>query len=491
MKLAWLILRNDLRLGWRDLRGHKLRTSLLLLGGTALLVLGHGAVIALCVGRAAPPPLVVEATIWAFAATFMLGIAMQQSLAVLFVRTDLDLLLSAPVPPRVLLLARMSSIIVSALAGVGLFLLPLINGPLVVFGFHYTAAYGTGLMLAAIAASAGLAATLLLVRWFGVRRGRILVQVGGAVFGASAYLATQAPVLLPPAASRRIGEFLARVAESPVFLLPAEAGRGELGSFTLLLGVAIGATGAVSLGLGRWLVRGAQATAPARRRRAGRLRPWRGGPFSVAVRKDVRLMLRDPLLLAQILPSAIYLLPAAMAGWRMFGATVPALMAVAIAGQFASMLTRVTADGEECWDLIRGSPASERRQRLAKMVAGSLLPASLATLFCAFAVWQGAYRAGGVAWITALLVALGSARVQVATIQPTARRDVFKRRRGGSLLALFVNLGLMLVGSTTVVVAARGPWWGAVAGVGLTAAGVAMCFAVVNFKETRFDHAQP
>ena len=108
LKQTRLILRNDLRLLWREIRSGKLKiaTSAILLG--LVLLVFHAISILVFANLRQPPPLAIEAGLWAFFGFLMLGAAMNQAIGLFFERADFDLLLSSPVSTRSILLARIA-----------------------------------------------------------------------------------------------------------------------------------------------------------------------------------------------------------------------------------------------------------------------------------------------------------------------------------------------------------------------------------------------
>src|SRR5690606_4666540 len=122
-----LILLNDLRMTWRELRSNRARTVLTLGLVVLLLAVVQGVSLLIFRNLRQPPAIAAEGGMWLFLASIMLGIAVHQTITLLYVRSDIALLLSSPVSPRSILLARLLAIAVVAGGGVALFLLPLIN----------------------------------------------------------------------------------------------------------------------------------------------------------------------------------------------------------------------------------------------------------------------------------------------------------------------------------------------------------------------------
>ncbi|MBL9206511.1 MAG: hypothetical protein JNN01_15575, partial [Opitutaceae bacterium] len=378
-----LILRNDLRLAWRGLLAGKVR-GLLGLGLVALLViLAHGVTLLILLQLKQPPPLVAEAFVWGFFGLIMLSVGMNQSIGLLFERADFDLLLSSPVQPRAVLAARMLSLGASAALTVAPFLLPLLNGALLGLSLHYAFGYLVWTSLAALSASLGVWIALGLVRWLGVRRARVVAQVMAALFGACLYLGMQLPRFLPKAFQHDVASQLLRVTQSPWFTAPARAARGEGVPLGLLLLLAGGSAAVTTRQMARTFISGTQdasvVATPARRKGPASIHRWTEGLGRATFRKEIRLILRDPLLIAQVLPSALYILPAVLTFGREGGIRLLAPVMVVMASQFSMLLTAVAASGEEGWDLIRMSPAHDLTLRLAKMAAGLAVPIALTT----------------------------------------------------------------------------------------------------------------
>ncbi|MBL9190709.1 MAG: hypothetical protein JNJ82_00045 [Opitutaceae bacterium] len=484
-----LILRNDLRINWREFRSGRLSVGLIVIG--LLLILGHVIAFLVFLRLKQPPPIALEAFGWAFFGLIMLSAAMTQSIGLLYERADFDLLLSSPVQPRAVLAARMLSLGAGAAVTVAPFLLPVLNGAIFGLSPHYAAGYLVWLLLAALAASLGVWMALGLVRWIGVRRARIVAQVAAALFGASLYLGLQLPNLLPREFKRGTSERLQAVAGSVWFAAPARAARGEGVPLATLIALAGACVALTTRQMARTFISGTQdatvVAAPSRRAGRGSPQRWTEGLARATVRKEIRLILRDPLLIAQILPSALYILPALFSFGRQGGWLLLAPVMVVTATQFSSMLTAVAAAGEEGWDLIRMSPAHDLTLRLAKMAAGLVVPV-------AFSAIIGLVLAiAGHPWLalTGLLIgastASAAAWLQVTDIEPVARKDLFKRRAQRSKLRGVITVLLMMSAAAGMGIAAQGSLWIGVVVLGVSQLGVIACFTFASIKPIHFE----
>jgi ABC-2 type transport system permease protein len=461
----------------------------------ALFVVFHVVAIPLFLFLHHYPPLAVEALVWGFFAFTMLGAAANQVIVVIFERADFDFLLSSPVSPRAILWARLAAIALSALFSVGLFVVPLIDGAAIGLSARYLASFVVWALLALLVGSLGFWVTLALVRWLGVRRARTAAQVVAALLGASVFLLFQMQNFVPIA---QRGAFLAKmagIASALGFSLIARAGRGELPPLAILAGGTLGLAILTSRQLARLLVTGVQEAGESRAPRqsmAVRHR-WTAGLFRAAFRKDLRLILRDPLLLAQILPSLLYLVPALFPSWRFLRLRTLAPLGLGVSSQLALVLCLVSAWGEECWDLIRMSPVPEPRLRGAKMAA-AMAPSMAVISLCSLGLVIGGYP--GLAILTVLMstaCACGCARLAVSEIRPTPRKDLL-RRGGRSARSWRIYLGsfLILIGAAGLALAGAEALYLRLIGVnflGVMLLGVIACFVLVDFDAANFERA--
>ena len=492
---TFLILCNDLRLFWRDLMAAKGRVF----SSTAFLgvVFGLANVMAIlvCLAMKHPPALLSETVLWLLFAFIMLGAAMHHAIAVLFERADFDLLLSSPVSPRAILLARLSAMTLGAAFSAGAFLVPLLNGWTIGFSRHYAWGYLVWLLLAALVASAGVWFTLLLVRWLGPRRARTWSQVIAATLGALIYVGFQGQNLLPRDLRGEFANTMARVFEHPAFTLVARAGRGEgqaLLTLTLASALVIAMTTRL---LSRFFVTGIQEAGgikPATRRHAGQYR-FSAGLGRATFLKDLRLIARDPLLLSKVLPTVFYLLPILFSIGKFGGTGAPGILApfaVLVAVSIPSTLTAVAAAGEEGWDLIRLSPASTLTLRLAKIAAGVALPLAGCIVIAIVIGGLGRPGLGVFSLVMSVLCATAIGWLEVAVIQPTPRKDVLQSRGrlgGRSAARLVAGAVFLVAGTGGAALASFQHWAWAFAALLVVVITALMCFTLVEMKDIEFE----
>lgn len=484
---ARLILRNDLRLLWRDMGSGKWRTLSRSLGlvGAAFCAANILAIIIFFAVRRTPP-LEAETIAWLFFGVIMLGAAMNHAISVLFERADFDLLLAAPISPRAILLARLAAMTCGAALSAAFFLLPLLNGALLALSWHYLAGYVVWLLLAGGVASAGVWLTLLLVQWLGPRRARVWAQVLAAVLGASVYLAIQSHNFISSDASTRLVSQAARALSHPAISFIAHAGRGEWFPLLALALVAFAFTGLTARVLGKMFIGGVQEaggiTSPKKARQGTHV--FAGGIRGVTFAKDLRLIARDPLLLAQILPTALYILPALGGFHRLGGVVILAPLALVIATQFSCSLSLVAVAGEECWDLIQMSPTAEHDLRIAKMAAGMALPVALAAVLCVVLATLGRPGLALLTLVFSIGTSAGCSWLYVTRIKPTPRRDIFKRGRRSTDIGRGIVAGiLMLIGAGGLGLAGTSHWIPATILLIIQTLGLVACFVLNNIEE--------
>ncbi len=308
LPIASRIVRNDLRLFWRTLTQQKLGlVGSVLIYGFLFLMMHLGAWALTHLFRS-EPPLGFEVLFWLLLVFPMLGAAIHQSVTLLYERGDLDLLLTSPVPASIVLLTRLVSITAGVIVLVGLFALPPLDIAWMVFGPSYLAGYVVWLLLALLCSATGTMLTLMLARWLGARRARVLAQIIGVVAGSAAFIFFQLPNLLgrdsvDPRARLRLFQAMAHWVNRPLLNLPARAGRGEPWPLLELLLLTAGVVTLSVRRLQRAFVEGTQdataETAPGRATKHGRTKSFQTGLFAATWRKDLRLIQRDPLLLTR------------------------------------------------------------------------------------------------------------------------------------------------------------------------------------------------
>jgi ABC-2 type transport system permease protein len=397
--------------------------------------------------------------------SLMLSQTLSMTVQAFYERGDLDLLLSSPVPARRLLFVRCAGI---ALGAIGLYLFiatPLVAAVVVRGRWQLLALYPLLLSMGFAAAGVGLLLALVLFTTLGPRRTRTVGQVLAAFTGAAIVLGFQLPQLLPHGHAL-LAEWLSGAlrrgwfAQGSALAWPLRAGLGAPGP---LLGLALLAgalfIGAVEIAGTRFTALAAAAAGThTRRARNRRPRPFRTGPQSVLIRKELRLIVRDPLLLSRLLLPVLYLIPAVLVSFSRgpfadVAASIGAALLTLIAGQIAGNLAWITISAEDAPDLLRCAPVTPALARRAKLLAAviPLLPLAIPIGVLAW-VHPGAAVAATVGVIAS---AFANAYIQLWYEKPMPRR-AFRRRPPGAVLPSLGGLLVSLGWAVAAAIASRG-----------------------------------
>jgi ABC-2 type transport system permease protein len=450
---AWL-LRHELRLGWRAFGTSR---RLLLGFGVAIWMLFH--LPAWGVVRVAPPhEWLARAPAFAIAAevfVLLLVLSWAFGLAVraIFDRGDLDLLVSSPVPATHFYATRAGYVAVASLSTIVLVAAPFANAAALQGHPGALLFYPVMLALGLAAAAIAFAGTLGLARLVGARRARTLAQLLGAFVGAAFLIATQAQVLLSPATRVAIGSWLRSGggsrwlgAESPL-AWPLRAATGELlpAAATVAAGVAIFC--AVIASTQRAFVDTANRgldVAPRRTTPRRAARAFASGLARVVVTKELKLIARDPLLIAKSLLQVLYLVPLLFLfvrsnpAWRLIGPAV-----VVMTANLAASLAWIAISAEEAPDLVASAPVSRARIETLKLAAALLGPCVLTVPFVAFYAAHSAIDALLLALLATAAMATG-ATIERWSARPAARESLAQRHKDNLLVGFaetFASLG--------------------------------------------------
>lgn len=386
--------------------------------------------------------------------SLMLSQALSMTVHEFYERGDLDLLLSSPVPARRVLLVRCCGIALGVVALYLVIVTPLL-APVVVRGqWPLLAIYPLLLCLGLDAAAAGLLLALVLFATLGPRRTRTVGHVLAAFAGAFIFLAGQIPQFLPRHHAILL-EWISDALRSGWFAPSSPLAwplRGALGAPGPLLDLAAlsGALflGAVEVAGARFSALASTAAgAHARRARNRRTRPFRTRLRSVLIRKELRLIARDPWLLSRVLLPVLFFIPAVLVS---FGHSAPvgmstaigAAMLTVIAGQVATNLAWITICGEDAPDLLRSAPVLPSLARRAKLFA-AVIPLALLAVPIGVLAWL--YPAEAVAAALGVAASASSSACIQLWYEKPMPRSAFRRRAQGAWLptlgAVLVSLG--------------------------------------------------
>ena len=384
--VGWL-LRHELRLAWFNASGAGKRRpgnaaiGLALLGWAALHLLGWVTVQRLA-GMAGDDPriLFVISALLAGGAALMLSSAIKSSVLVLFERSDLDLLLSSPLPSHSIFSVRLAGVAASTAAVYLFFLAPFAHAGLLQGQWRWLGVYPGVISVAVLCSCAAMLLTLGLVRVLGARRTRVVAQVIGALAGALFVIASQLHSLSSRESQGRVREMLDGLlrqdgmSDHPL-LLPARAMLGEPLPMLLLAALAAVVFVLTARRTHRFFAHGLQLAASAARAGTAPTAPLRHrfgrSLFSTVVVKEWRLVVRDPHLLSQVLLQLLFLLPLFFLIFQRSDVQVQALGAglALLCGSLTGALAWIALSAEDAPDLLLVSPASLATVRRAKLAA--------------------------------------------------------------------------------------------------------------------------
>lgn len=439
----WL-LAHELRLGWRGGRGRVVVLAVLvailwafmhvagwfLMRDPAKMLQGMG---------------IVTAGIFTwFAVLLLLATTFALAIVVLFDRGDFDLLLASPIPVRTVFLVRGLGVASQAVGMLAILWLPFANAAILHGHLRLAAGYPVLAAFSLGATGVAFAATLALVRAYGVRRAKTIAQVLGAIAGAAIFLATQLFNLLPQQLQReafawmRTDDAQQWIGPASPLWWPVRALFGESLPFLAVTAAGVGVFLLVMARTERLFLEGtreSQAGTPVARAAAGAL-AFRSGLARVVIAKELRLLRRDPKLISQTLLQILYLLPLVFIGVRR--GSLETLMAptiVLIASTLAGNLAWMTVSGEEAPELVDSAPVPRERVLWLKVAAALIVPLAVCAPFLVFYAMQS--LAALAAFVACLVGALGScAFVQVWNARPGSGRDLKARREASKLVNL-------------------------------------------------------
>jgi ABC-2 type transport system permease protein len=397
----------------------------------------------------------------------MISQAMESMTRAFYARADLDLILASPVAAQELFAVRIATVAL-AIAAMALPLAgPFIDMLIVRGGWHWLAAYGVIIAMAASATAIAVALTVALFRAIGPRRTRLAAQIVAAVIGAAFVIGLQVAAILSYGTLSRSdvlqSKTLAAMAPDVGSLMwwPARAALGDGVALAALLAVsfillaAVIALVAPRFGDYAIAATGAAASPAGRARRASVFRIT--SPQAALRRKEWLLLRRDPWLASQTLMQMLYLLPPAVLLWRSFEAGGSALnllvpVLVMAAGQLAGGLAWLTISGEDAPDLVATAPVPPRAVLRAKVEAVlAIIAVVFAPLIAVVAVaspWDAAITGAGI------VIAAAAATAIQLWFRTQAKRSQFRRRQVSSRVATFAEAFSSIGWAATAAVAA-------------------------------------
>lgn len=476
--LGWFAA-HDLRLAWRDwvamvtagrtTRGNA-ALAVVALGIIGLHALAYAVLKKpLAAGITANVPtllLISGASLLAF--SLMLSQALESITRVLYTRSDLDLILSAPTSHASLFAVRIMAIVgTTALLSGGL-TAPFLNVAAVIDGPHWLAGYLAIIALAAIATALATLITFALFATIGPRRTRLVAQIVAAVIGATFLIGTQVAAIVWYGQMSRMAVFVSpeTLAAAPGvanwLYVPARAVMGEALPVLVVIVLAGAALTGAIIWAAKRLATATQAAASVGHSEtdARAATPLAAATPAQALRaKELRLLTRDPWLVSQTLMQVLYLIPPAVMLWQSFGAGVGAAVIVVpvfvmAVGQLAGGLAWLAISGEDAADLVATAPLPARAVTLAKIQSVMMVIAALAVPL-ALLISPLSVIAGAAAIVGMLAASLSAVAIQLMFKMPLTRAH-FRRRQTASRVATFSEAFSSILWAATAGFAAAG-----------------------------------
>lgn len=492
--LPWL-LKHEMKLAFRTRKTGPWTWALLIVG--LLFMQGIGVVSALGFARMKTNPVVAEVIIGGvgvFSMAIMLAAAMQLTVQTIYTRGDLDLLLSSPLRPRIILPIRLLAIALSITSGSLLLAGCFMNGGAIIISARWLVGYLTLPALSMVSVTLSFLMVLGLVRLIGPRRARTATQVIGGIIGIGAAVAAQIPNMQHWSGNgsqrRNVIDALAGLADSPVADPLRWLGSALIGNpvpTALLLLVGFGGFALATGLLGQRFVQSVNAAAgtdasPKRRTNAdGALAMHVRGVTGSILWKEWRLLLRDPGLLTQVVTIALVALPIVLPtiGQHMEtagGESLPVgwLGMVPVAGLLAGALVWLAFAGEDAPDLLGTAPVSTRRLVADRLLAASLPSILLVTGLCLYLAVRLPLAALEL-WLVSLLSTQLYLALNMRLDAPPGGRKAFQKRYQGNILPLLgeMLLGFVLFGLAWVTLVYLPPGWSLSLLLALNGAGIA------------------
>jgi len=409
----------------------------------------------------------------------MLSQAMESVTRTFYSRSDLELILSAPVKAERLFAVRIGAMALSAAIMSVLLMGPFINVLIWRDGWRWLSAYGVLIAVSLVTTSLAVAITIKLFQWIGPRRTRLAAQIAAAIVGGVFVIGLQTAAMFSSGTLQRLSilqseTVLSRAPglDSPLWW-PAAAALGNRLDLVWVLAASLliflAVTARYAPRFAGYVLEAssvAQASRPAMRAHRFRVLP----PAASLRRKERLLILRDPWLISQSLMQLLYLSPPALLLWHNYGKAGGAIVLVPVlvmtSGQLAGGLAWLTISGEDAPDLVRSAPVKPGRLLRAKAEAVMqcigivFLPFLAVLLFVSQR--QAFFAAAGIG-----AAALSSIAIQL-WFRGQAKRSQFRRRHTSSRIATLAEALISIAWAGTGAVAVSGnSLWPASAGFAL------------------------
>jgi ABC-2 type transport system permease protein len=450
--LPWL-LQHELRLWWRNFSGKWIIIGVMALFGilTTLMVTVWLSLTTISdrirhLMFSGPIP---DVLLWAaggtclFLFTVSLLSAINQSLAMMFERSDLDLLISSPVSTKTVLTSRLLGLAIENFLGSCLFIVPLTLIATLLGFIRLLGIYLALFAICTITSSLAILINLTLVKLLGARNARIISQFIGYIVSIGFFLLSQSSTLFTEqfqAASVWWGQ-----ATRPNYFfhsqswiwLPAKAIFSDFPSLMFII---------ISSALMLWLtveishfafVKGTQQSLTTKKNQpqSNKKARFQNNFNWVFLLKEWRSIIRNPYILSRLLYAIIAFVPLMILTFQKNNDQstdrILAILAMGIplvGATFTSTLGPICFSAEEAPDLLKSSPLPSNHLRWLKLLA-VLIPGWLiaAPLFVILVLRGGAWFSTGMIF---LLATTCHAILSLWSSQPIPLGSLFSSKKG-------------------------------------------------------------
>jgi ABC-2 type transport system permease protein len=455
--LSWFA-RHEARLTWRDIQammtaGRKGRERAAAIWLTAFVIGLH--IIAYLVvrnfaGTGLKPdlPTLIGTTVSILlSGSAMLSQAMENVTRIFYSRSDLELILSAPVRADRVFAVRIAAMAISSGLMSALVVGPFIDVLIWREGPRWFGAYGVLIAVSLVTTALAVVLTMWLFQLIGPRRTRLAAQIAAAIVGGLFVIGLQSAAMFSSGTLSRMSllrsAFVLTHAPGPgsLFWAPARAALGNGGDLVLTLGVCLVIFLVITAGaaprFASYVAAASSVSHAPRRASADAQRFTVRAPQAALRRKERLLILRDPWLISQSLMQLLYLSPPAILLWHNWGRSGMAIILVPVlvmaSGQLAGGLAWLTISGEDAPDLVGSAPLNPSRLLRAKAEA---VLQCIVVVFCLFvaALALSSPAQAAIAALGILISAASSIAIQL-WFRSQAKRSDFRRRHTSSRIA--------------------------------------------------------
>jgi len=395
----------------------------------------------------------LSTAVWSFLVFVMLSGGLVRALVVLHEQDDSSLLLSSPVSPRAVLAGRLFGNAMQSCLVDGFIIVPYINVRILTLGGHlgFLWGYAVWFALAVMVTCVDGLFSFGLIRLVGMRRARFLAQAVPflLIFGVTLLAGTLSISVsemstdqehMPPEMQEKFIElshsplaWMARAAAGYALpLVTIFATATALALITLRLTERAFIEGTQNIAENETVARPGTADAP-----------FRSGVLFLEVRKNLRLIVRTPMMTVQCLAQSLMPIGIACVLGRDDVGRAVAFFVIFASGVLSGMFTIAAGTVEECEDLLAMAPRQLRLFRYGKMLSGSIYP-----LGVTLAVGLGLLVSGEGSYAIAVLlggIPLGLAASVCGETFATAVRPGVKPKLLADPIMMIPLLGMQII----------------------------------------------